>query len=567
MDAVLGNRYRLLEIIGQGGMAVVYKAQDTVLGRFVAVKMLRPQYAADPIIVDRFHKEAQAAAGLSHPNIVNVYDVGQEDGRPYIVMEYVAGQSLKEIITAQGPLPIGDALDIAAQICAAVDFAHRHGLVHRDIKPQNVLISPEGLAKVADFGLAAPSPRAREAAEGEEAEVWGTVHYLSPEQAQGKPATQASDIYAIGVVLYEMVTGQVPFEGTTPEEVILKHLQQSPSPPHLLNPRVPAAVEAFILKAMAKDPERRYTSAREMGSAITAYKQMGEGYTLPYRPVVMEPTKATGRPTPVEEERSQPLPEREKASNVAGFDCLLAFLLLLSLACVLGLIPFGLYVRDALAVPTPTPLPEVAVPNLVGLELAVARSRLQALGLTLVQIGERYDDKVPAGHIVAQIIPPNTRVRWGEEIGVILSKGVELLPVPHVVGLPYTDALERVTKAGLSVRRLDATNPAVAAGLVMAQNPAANTPVQRGTVVTLTVSLGNKVVVPDLFAKPEAEAQQMIRDAGLSTTWVNYQGPEDIPASEHWRLQIVKPGHVLSQMPPAGTLVDIGTTVYLAIRK
>ncbi len=286
LDTVLGNRYHLLEPAGEGGMAIVYKAEDRVLGRPVAVKVLRQQFAADPEFLARFRQEAHAAAALTHPNIVHVYDVGETGGQQYIVMEYVAGPTLKQIIQQRGALPLAEVLDLGSQVCAAAEAAHRRGMVHRDLKPQNVLVNADGLAKVADFGLAQPAAQAAgqpaDAPVGSApATVFGTAHYLSPEQAQGLPATPASDIYAIGVLLYEMATGRLPFDGGSPEEVARKQIQQAPAPPRLLNDALPAAVEGIILKAMAKDPAARYATARELGSALLAYRQLGEGHSTP----------------------------------------------------------------------------------------------------------------------------------------------------------------------------------------------------------------------------------------------------------------------------------------------
>jgi serine/threonine protein kinase len=230
LDTVLGNRYHLLESAGEGGMAIVYRAEDTVLGRPVAVKVLRQQFAADPEFLVRFRHEAHAAAALTHPNIVHVYDVGESGGQHYIVMEYVAGPTLKQIIQQRGSLPLAEVLDLGSQVCAAAEAAHRRGMVHRDLKPQNVLVNADGLAKVADFGLAQPAAQAIDSPSGlAAATVLGTAHYLSPEQAQGLPATPASDIYAMGVLLYEMATGRLPFDGGSPEEVARKQIQQAPA--------------------------------------------------------------------------------------------------------------------------------------------------------------------------------------------------------------------------------------------------------------------------------------------------------------------------------------------------
>jgi hypothetical protein len=417
LDTVLGNRYHLLESAGEGGMAIVYRAEDTVLGRPVAVKVLRQQFAADPEFLVRFRHEAHAAAALTHPNIVHVYDVGESGGQHYIVMEYVAGPTLKQIIQQRGSLPLAEVLDLGSQVCAAAEAAHRRGMVHRDLKPQNVLVNADGLAKVADFGLAQPAAQAIDSPSGlAAATVLGTAHYLSPEQAQGLPATPASDIYAMGVLLYEMATGRLPFDGGSPEEVARKQIQQAPPPPRLLNDALPAAVEDIILKAMSKDPAARFPTARELGGALLAYRQLGEGRTVSFQTQpASPPTAATSPPVPAgpavmprpvpRTAQPAPVPARpvvpERPAPAEGVDWMLAVLTLLTLACVLGLIPLGLTVRAALTPPAPTAIPERTMPNLIGLTYAEADGRLRDLGLNLERQGDRRtcgspDD--PIGH-------------------------------------------------------------------------------------------------------------------------------------------------------------------------
>ncbi len=596
LDTVLGNRYHLLEPAGEGGMAIVYKAEDTVLGRPVAVKVLREQFAADPDFLARFRQEAHAAAALTHPNIVHVYDVGETGGQQFIVMEYVAGPTLKQIIQQRGALPLAEVLDLGSQVCVAAEAAHRRGMVHRDLKPQNVLVNADGLAKVADFGLAQPAALASQGsaaaalpagapAGSAPATVLGTAHYLSPEQAQGLPATPASDIYAIGVLLYEMATGRLPFDGGSPEEVARKQIQQAPAPPRLLNNALPAVVEGIILKAMAKDPAARYGTARELGSALMAYRQLGEGRTVSFQAQAAAPVTAPALPVmptmasgpaaklPPQPRPVQPLvmPARQAAqpqpAASEGVDWLLAVLTVLALTCVLGLIPLGLTVRAALTPPAPTAIPERTVPNLVGLTSADADSQLRDRGLVLERQGERFDEKIPAGRVVAQTIPSGTLVKWGDSVGVVVSKGVEMNPATAVAGLAYADARDRLTRLGLSVTRQDAPSGVVALGLVISQSPPALTPLPRGAVVTLTVSMGNKILLPDLMGKPEEDAQQTIRSLGLQTTYVNYQSDAELPPSERWRLDVVKRGCVLSQTPDAGKLLDPGTIVYLAVRR
>jgi eukaryotic-like serine/threonine-protein kinase len=269
MGQLLNGRYELEQKVGDGGMAVVYQGRDRVLGRVVAVKVLRDQYVADAGFLSRFRREAQAAASMSHPNIVNIYDVGQDGNLHYIVMEYVPGYSLKELIRAEGPLGPRQVVPLGQQICAALYYAHQRGLIHRDIKPQNILVTPDGLVKVADFGIAKGLHDASLTATGV---AMGTVHYAAPEQVEGKEATPASDIYAAGVVLYEMLTGRLPFEGETPVSIALKHLNEMPLRLRAYNPQVPAGLETVVLTALSKTPEERFPTADALSRALGDYQ-------------------------------------------------------------------------------------------------------------------------------------------------------------------------------------------------------------------------------------------------------------------------------------------------------
>src|SRR2546422_3596248 len=264
INTLFDGRYRILRKLGTGGMANVYLAEDEVLGRRVAIKILNDRHAGDDQFVERFRREAKNAASLSHPNIVSIYDRGEAEGTYYIAMEYLDGRSLKELIVARGPAPIHLAVDYARQILAAIRFAHRHGIVHRDIKPHNVLVGPEGRLKVTDFGIA----RSGASQMTEVGSIIGTAQYLSPEQAQGSPVDQTSDLYSVGVVLYELLTGEVPFTGDTPLEIAMKHLSEVPKPPSELRPDVPADLDLVVLRALAKDPEDRYQTAEEMNADL-----------------------------------------------------------------------------------------------------------------------------------------------------------------------------------------------------------------------------------------------------------------------------------------------------------
>src|SRR6058998_347443 len=264
INTLFDGRYRILRKLGTGGMANVYLAEDEVLGRRVAIKILNDRHAGDDQFVERFRREAKNAASLSHPNIVSIYDRGEAEGTYYIAMEYLDGRSLKELIVARGPAPIHLAVDYARQILAAIRFAHRHGIVHRDIKPHNVLVDGEGRLKVTDFGIA----RAGVSQMTEAGSIIGTAQYLSPEQARGAPVDQRSDLYSMGIVLYEMLTGQVPFTGESPVEIAMKHLSDPPRPPSLLRPDIPPDLDMVVLRALAKSPEDRFQTAEEMDAEL-----------------------------------------------------------------------------------------------------------------------------------------------------------------------------------------------------------------------------------------------------------------------------------------------------------
>ncbi len=306
-DTMLNNRYRLVALIGEGGMAAVYRAVDTRLGRDVAVKVLHPEYARDQPFLQRFQQEAEFAASLgAHPNIVAIYDIGQDDSLHYIVMELVEGRDLKEIIRERAPLEVAEAFSVARQVASALAFAHQRGLVHRDVKPQNIMVTDAGNAKVTDFGIARSLSASQLTRTGM---VIGTAHYFAPEQAQGKPASPSSDIYSLGVVLYEMLTGRLPFEADTPIGVAMQHLHSEPPPPWDYNPGLSTRAGAVALRALEKDPERRYRDAMEFASALSEGAAAGNAGTTSISPIVSPPSQQT-RVFPAVPREGSPPPRR-----------------------------------------------------------------------------------------------------------------------------------------------------------------------------------------------------------------------------------------------------------------
>jgi predicted Ser/Thr protein kinase len=474
-EVMLNDRYRLSEEIGQGGMAVVYKGEDTLLGRAVAIKVLRPHYASDEGFLTRFRYEAQAAAKLAHPNIVGIFDIGQDGDCHYLVMEYVEGQSLKEIIAAEPPLPVQRALDLAIQICAAVGHAHQAGIVHRDVKPQNVLVTEDEWVKVADFGIA----KALAAASATETGVvLGTARYLSPEQAAGEPATPASDVYALGVVLYEMLAGSPPFEAETDVGLALKHLQEEPSPLHERNPHVPPTVERIVERAMAKDPAARYATAEELGQALRDVRRWGEEVTAVQRPVA---------------ERA---PSTRPVTAEAGPDWLGLLLGAVAFLAVVGLIPlwlavYGRYARP----PQPTPVPQVAVPSLLGLEEWEARQLVEETGLTFELLGSRPDDEIPPLRVADQTVASGTMVEQDTKVGVVLSSGPRFISLPSLINMRVEEAESKLRELGLAAQRREEWGGDVPEGAVIGQEPPAGEGVPVGERVTLIVSSGRRIPV------------------------------------------------------------------------
>jgi eukaryotic-like serine/threonine-protein kinase len=559
-------------------MALVFEAEDLLLGRRVAVKILREQYASDRGFLARFQREARAAASLSHPNIVAVYDVGSEDGTQYIVMELVPGRTLKEMIDEQAPLPAARIVDLGRQICDALEYAHRYGIVHRDVKPHNILVTRDGRVKIADFGIAVALGSSSLTEAGY---VVGSAHYVSPEQASGEPATSCSDLYSTGIVLYEMATGQLPFDGESSVVVALKQLQETPVPPRRLNPRIPESLQRVILTAMAKEPGDRYSSGAEMGEALMATSRAGFEATQP-QPAVAR--RATG-PQAAPPAAAQARPRGEGRSSgwmvmvvvFAAFICTLSSIPIGILAYSNGMLdsifpgrvaaqvsaPASTPSPAATATPsptpaataTPTPAP-VEVPRLIGVLLSSARQQAQALGLELVMTGEDYSSEHPAMHIISQKPSPGSQAQKGTPIEVVVSMGKSSLPVPRVVGDSVSVARQRLVDAGFFVAVTEETSDRIAAGVVISQRPAPEVTADRGSRVDLVVSSGReKVPVPDVVGLPEAEAQDKIVKAGLAKTWANYQDFTFVP-----------PGHVLSQDPKPGTMVEKGTTVFIAVR-
>ena len=536
-EHILNNRYRVLAQVAGGGMAVIFKAHDTLLNRVVAVKVLRDTFAQDATFRARFQQEAQAAANLAHPNIVTVYDYGQDGAQSYIVMEYVEGRDLKNLIRTEALLPIDRAVDLMVQACAALGYAHRAGLVHCDVKPQNILVTHDGRVKVTDFGIA----RALSASVPQNVEtVWGTPHYFSPEQAAGEPPTPASDVYSLGVVLYEMLAGRVPFDADNHTDLALQHMRDQPPPLTALNPAVPIQVEQIILRAMAKEPTQRYRSADQFGRALLDYRRMTDQATGFQR--VMPAAVSTGATTKAAAAaRSQ----TTTSTAVGGPDWLGWILGTLAFVAVVGLIPlFVLVWRAYTQTPSPAinvppgatatlgsgnPAPvfgsEVLVPNFVGLSETAAQQLAASNNLLLVIVPGQPDARIPKGSVAAQNMPAGRKVPKGTTVELALSAGPQISPMINVLNFVYEDVAEGLKTYGWDVRLVEEYSQEPY-HKILAQDPAAGVPLAAGEPLTLTVSGGTTVTLgvnlDDLIALDAANVPgaQVRRGEELAATLV-----------------------------------------------
>lgn len=546
---VLNNRYRLLELVGSGGMAVVYKGVDTLLQRRVAVKILRESFAGDPAFLARFRREAQAAAGLEHPNIVTVYDVGQDGDRHYIVMEYVDGVDLKTWIRQKGRLSVNEALNIGIQIAAGVGHAHKAGVIHCDIKPQNVLVTTDGRAKVTDFGIA----RALSESGLTEAEtVWGSPPYFSPEQAAGDPLTPASDVYSIGIVIYEMLAGAPPFQAEKPAALALMHMREEPPPLAVRNPQVPPQLEWIIRKVLAKEPSARYRTADQLAHVLEEYRRHGEQVTgwQPVTPLPARPARATPQPVP------------ETPAGPGGPDSLTWVLGAIALVAWLGLVPLGWMVVQAYSVkppvlPTATPTPlvtltpvvqRVPLPDVVGKPVEEARATLTAQGFRVVVSGERDEPGVAPGTVLEQNPPAGTSVPLDSEVSIVVSGPGRELTMPNVVGYMLDVVKDGLESNGLNVTVEEKWSQQTR-GIILAQQPLPDAKVYAGDMVTLTVSGGVTVPIPlevnlaNIITLRSAEVrQQSFRPGGILAVTLRWQATRPIGTRYVVFVHVIGPG-------------------------
>jgi len=507
LGKILGGRYELLEKIGGGGMAIVYKARCHLLKRNVAVKILRPELVEDEEFVSRFRRESQAVASLSHPNIVNVYDVGEEDGIYYIVMEYVNGKTLKEYIEERKVLDTDEAIRIALQICSALKHAHSNKIIHRDIKPQNILVSEDGTVKVADFGIARAITSATVTVGG--TDVLGSVHYFSPEQARGGYVDEKSDLYSLGIVLYEMVTGTVPFEGDSAISVALKHIQEPLKPPRDLNPNVSKSLESIIIKATMKEQYLRYQDARQMMKDLQrALKEPNVDFRLQDAKDTDEPTivmKAVDVPNAAKPRKGE---HKRKRQWLEALLIIVPSLILIVLALYFG----SLIYRNNFS------SKEVKVPSIVGLTEDEARALLYRNNLSLNIRASMYDKEYERGEIISQDPEAGMHVKEDSTIDVIISLGPKTITVPNVIGKTFREAEIELENIGLDVGEPEYEASEFPNGIVIRQSIPGQTEVVDDAKIVLTVSTGPEiktVKVGKYTGLTEEEAKEAILEDGL----------------------------------------------------
>ncbi len=557
---VLGERYEIIEKIGTGGMATVYKATDRVLKRYVAVKILRDEFTTDEEFIKRFEAEAQSAARLTHANIVSIFDVGVEDNLYYIVMELIQGKTLKEIIVEErGPLPWKWSVNVAIQIASALEVAHRNNIIHRDIKPHNIIITEDGIAKVTDFGIAKAVSNSTITAFGT---TIGSVHYFSPEHARGGFTDAKSDLYSLGVVMYEMVTGKVPFDADTPVSVALKHMQEDPVEPIELNPNLPTAVNKIIMKALQKDTTLRYQSATEMLSDLRKALKNPDG------DFVEQPTyDATARTqkinTDIYGNIQEPKNNKKKEGKLKKF-----IKSHKGLSIFIGLIIlFAIALGGTLGVLSLTNPNEVDMPNVIGLSQEEAKQEIENAKLVFEVGKEEYNADVPEGYVISQKAesdlgdyttePGEKKVKEGSKILVSISKGQEKTTVPNVEGKEKEEAIKLLEDAKLEVEVIEETSRTVEEGYVISQETEPDTEAFAGDTVKIHVSTGTgikQVTVVSVIGQDEATARSTLEGLGLKVNVTYTDSTTDN-------------GKVTKQSVAEGKVVDEGTTVTLTVNK
>ena len=548
---IIGNRYEILQEAGNGGMATVYKAKDHVLNRFVAVKVLKDEYTTDADFIKRFNTEAQSAASLSHPNIVSIFDVGHEEENNlyYIVMELIKGKTLKEIINKDGALSWKWAVNIAMQIASALELAHKNGIIHRDIKPHNIIITEDGVAKVTDFGIAKAVSNSTITAFGT---TIGSVHYFSPEQAKGGVTDAKSDLYSLGVVMYEMLTGKVPFDADTPVSVALKHMQEDPVPPIEINDEIPSAVNQIVMKAMQKDPINRYQSATEMLADLSKALKDPDGDF-----VIIE-NKDGGYTRVMQAVTDDQINNNSKKAKEKGIAAyfkrhpktkVIAFILSLFLLFVIVFLITKIALDGGIT-------NKVAVPDFTGKTQAEAQATADSLKLNL-DISQAASSDVAVGSIISQDPPSSSdKIAEGSTIKIVVSKGPETTELPDLSGKSLDDAKKIADEIGIVLKEETENSDTVAEGNIIKQDTKKGTLVKSGDVVTVHVSTGvAKTTVPTVVGMDEGTAKATLTNANLKAN-ITYTSDETQTT-----------GKVLSQSIEQGKEIAKGSTIDLTVNK
>lgn len=514
LGKMLNNRYKIIKKLGKGGMAIVYEAEDVILDRKVAIKMLRPEYVSDEEFIKKFQHEAKSVARISHPNVVSIFDIGQDGDYHYLVMEDIEGENLKNIIQKRGKLPLIEALDITNQICAALNIAHENDIIHCDIKPHNILITPDKQVKVTDFGIARAVTSSTTTTMTDT--IMGSANYFSPEQARGGKIKTHSDLYSVGIVLYEMITGKVPFQGDSPISVALKHIKEKPRKPSKINSEIPEKLDKIIMKALAKKPEKRFQKASTMREVLTSVLQDLRRKEKKNTTTVISSdggdTKVLSKTKIQKQQEKEEIKERKKEKN-EKLNWIKWISIIAGILIISGIIAFFIY-QYYMEVPI------VRVPDIENMKVEEAKEELSQVGLNLVEEDEEvFHPEIPKGNIISQTPNPGERIKQTRPVTVTVSQGPAEITLPDLTGRSLRQAEiimenQRISKGEVEYE-YDSDVPE---DHIISQNPEAGEEIEADKEVDLIVSRGvkpNMVKMPNLIGLSREEAQEKLKDSNL----------------------------------------------------